>query len=513
VELICNIGDTIPPLVKGDPLRFRQVITNLLGNAPKFTEKGEICITLQVDAETDDRVFLHTLIRDTGIGIPADKLAIIFEPFQQADGSTTRKYGGTGLGLSICKQLAEHMEGTIDLESVLGEGSLFVLRIPVIVNAECELSKFDISMFEGMRFGLLRYDPSESYKLESLRRYWEYFGMEIEECDSLEEEVDLLIFLESSMDREKRQKIIGRQIPSVAILDFLDDRYDTVENIVPLTFPIYCTKLQGALNELMGHDSANPQIPAKTARRTGFSGKVLVAEDNDANQELVKIILERYGLEYTIVSNGQEAVERFCAEPFDIVLMDEQMPVMNGNDATAAILAYELQSGRMHTPIVAVTANVIKGTRERSIQNGYDAFLGKPIVLKEIEQVFERYLEPRALPEEIAAPLPKVHSGIDMEHLKSALLLNEDQISHLLGIYRQKMEKSLQELSDAIENKEYESIAAIGHSMKGSSANFRFEDLSRLARVIEESAAARDHEFDFSEAHEVFSREFRKRLG
>ena len=127
-------------------------------------------------------------------------------------------------------------------------------------------------------------------------------------------------------------------------------------------------------------------------KRKGFEGKILVAEDNLANQELIKIILERYGLTYMIASNGVEALYYYQSQPFDMVLMDEQMPRMNGNEATSAILAYEKENKKKHTPIVALTANVVKGARERSIQNGYDAFLGKPIVLKEIEQIFERYL-------------------------------------------------------------------------------------------------------------------------
>ena len=231
------------------------------------------------------------------------------------------------------------------------------------------------------------------------------------------------------MDDTARETIIRNQIPSVAILDFLDDRYDAIATIVPLTFPIYCTKLQSALNEVLGGNAPHITTMERAQGRRGFKGKILVAEDNLANQELIKIILERYGLEYTIASNGEEALECYRSDRFDMVLMDEQMPHMNGNEATERILAFEQARGMEHTPIAAVTANVMKGSRERSIQNGYDAFLGKPIVLKEIEQLFERYLTPVVLP--FGEPTEEIASkwgNIDMHHLKSALMLEEDQI-------------------------------------------------------------------------------------
>ncbi len=379
------------------------------------------------------------------------------------------------------------------------------------VNHECLLSKFDPTLVEGVRFSLLHYPEAEGYKLQSLWRYWEHFGLEVSLIESPDAQTDLLIFLESSIDDAKRRAIIERGIPAIAILDFLDDRYDTVPNIVPLTFPIYCTKLQLAFCEAMGAGTGGQCASATSGTVAGYAGRVLVAEDNSANQELIKIILQRYGLDYTIVSDGAEAVERFCRDPYDLVLMDEQMPKMGGNEATAAILAYEKQEALAHTPIVALTANVIKGARERSIQNGYDAFLGKPIVLREIEQIFERYL--RAL-ERPGAPSPVApEPRIDMNQLKNALMLDEEQIEHLLGIYRSKMERSLSELESSISRRRYDDIAHVAHSIKGSSANFRFEELSRLAYVIEESAKMEEEEFDFDEAYEVLCTEFSRRFG
>ncbi|MDD3595616.1 hybrid sensor histidine kinase/response regulator [Sulfuricurvum sp.] len=509
ITLTSFIDPSIPYEIIADAVRIKQIVGNFLSNAIKFSHpEGAIHVEARYD-----RGLLSLSVRDDGIGISSADQQRIFDAFSQAYEGVIRINEGTGLGLSICKQLAQHMGGTIELQSALGEGSLFTLSIPVVVNHECEIAKFDISMFEGIRFGLLEYDPSESYKLESLQRYWDHFGLDVCRIKTVKDECDLLIFLESSIDDETREYIIEQQIPSVAILDFLDDRYDTIETITPLTFPIYCTKLQNALSEVLGINQ--PSLPTALGINSGygFSGRILVAEDNHANQELIRIVLERYGLEYVIASNGVEALELYCSQPFDLILMDEQMPYMNGNEATLSILAYEEKNKKPHTPIVALTANVIKGARERSIQNGYDAFLGKPIVLKEIEQIFDRYLSPKPIQKNEQKPKQKSKwPAIDMEHLKSALMLDEEQIDYLLGIYCQKMEHSLRELENAIAEKAYEDIPFIAHSIKGSSANFRFDELSRLAYVIEESALNKDKEFDFDEAYSVLHSEFSKRF-
>jgi len=509
ITLTSFIDPAIPYEIVADALRIKQIVGNFLSNAIKFSHHAG---AIHVEARCEKGI-LSLAVHDQGVGIALMDQERVFDAFSQAQEGSMKINEGTGLGLSICKQLAVHMGGNIELESALGEGSIFTLKIPVVVNRECEIAKFDASMFEGIRFGLLAYDPSESYKLEALHRYWDHFGLDVHVVKHVQEPCDLLIFLESSMEDAARELIIEQRIPSVAILDFLDERYDSIDTIAPLTFPIYCTKLQSALSEVMGMNNPQPPAAVGVQKRRGFEGSILVAEDNQANQELIKIILERYGLGYTIASNGAEALKRYQLETFDMVLMDEQMPLMNGNEATANILAYEKESGRHHVPIVALTANVIKGSRERSIQNGYDAFLGKPIVLKEIEQIFERYLKPTVLQiEEAGATIDFKWKNIDMEHLKSALMLEEDQIEYLLGIYREKMEKSLQELLQAIDKKRYTDIAFIAHALKGSSANFRFDELSRLSYVIEEFASEKDGEFDYVEAYEVLQHEFQKRF-
>lgn len=509
ITLISYIDPSIPYALTADALRINQIMGNFLSNAIKFSKHGGM---IHIEAQFDEGI-LTLSVRDEGVGIALADQERIFDPFSQAQDAVAKLSGGTGLGLSICKQLTEHMGGSIELASTPGAGSTFTLKIPVEVNDECELSKFDASMFHDIVFGLLPYDAKESYKLESLRRYWDYFGLDIRQINKVDDSCDLVIFLESSIDAKSRETIISQKIPAIAIMDFLDDRYDTISNIVTLTFPIYCTKFQRVLGDVLGINEKHILSDEFSQnKRQGFKGSILVAEDNSANQELIKMILERYGLSCTIASDGKEALDRYLREKYDLILMDEQMPRMNGNDATAAIRAYEEKRKDVHIPIIALTANVIKGARERAIQNGYDAFLGKPIVLKEIEQIFERYLEPAVITHEAVQCRETKYPNIDMEHLITALMLDADQVERLLEMYKGKMEQSLQELKSAMMREDYGAVAFTAHSIRGSSANFRFEEISRLASHIEESAVHQDKEFDFNEAYGVMNREYLKKF-
>ncbi|MDP1784092.1 MAG: ATP-binding protein [Sulfuricurvum sp.] len=501
IVLTSFIDPSIPYQLFSDALRIKQIVGNFLSNSIKFSEVDG---AIHVEA-CYEKGELILSVCDHGIGIASGDQERIFNAFSQAQ-TAGKVNGGTGLGLSICKQLAEHMDGGIELESDDGMGSLFTLRIPVQVSREIVEPKIDVTMFRQFTFGLLQYNPQESYKVESLRRYWECFGLKMSTIESIQEECDLLIFLESSMDESGRNMLIEKQIPSVVIMDFLDDRYDHIPNIIPLTLPIYCTKLHSAIAEALGIGDENGNAFGAGAIRSHrqFEGHVLVAEDNEANQELIKIILKRHGLSFQIATDGTEAVELFKKEKFDLVLMDEQMPFMNGNEATAKIRHVERESNRLPALIAALTANVIKGSRERALSHGYDAFVGKPIDLKEIQTLFERSCK------EIHGVTEAVSETMDMERLKESLLLDASQIRQLLNLFHSKMEQILPELENMIQYRNYERMAYLAHSIKGSSANFRYEELSRLAGIIEESATEERSGFDFEKTYEGLMEEYQK---
>lgn len=239
-----------------------------------------------------------------------------------------------------------------------------------------------------------------------------------------------------------------------------------------------------------------------------FEGKILVAEDNEPNKELIRMILERYGLLVTITSNGQEAYNAVLRDTYDLILMDEQMPIMNGDVATNKIRAFQKEHNIPSTPIVALTANVLIGSRQRAFDHGYDEFVGKPIVLKEIEEVLERYLMKRDANETYEEKEPI--DSVEIKRLKQALMLESDQIRQLLDLFHAKMQQSLPTLMEAVHSDDYERVAAIAHSIKGSSANFRYEKFSQLAAELETAAREKDMKFDFKEAYIEFEKAYRE---
>jgi CheY-like chemotaxis protein len=289
VDLRCMIEPGMPDPVIGDPGRLRQVLVNLMGNAIKFTERGSIDVLVDSVKRADDNLEVHIAVRDTGIGIAEEHQARVFEPFAQADGSATRKYGGTGLGLAICTRLVEAMKGRIWLESALGQGSTFHFT-----------ARFALRGASGQR----------------------------------------------------------QQSP-------------------------YPQERNGQLHAVHNgrHDVAAIASPAR----------ILVVDDNDINQRLTLCLLEKKHHTVTVVANGKEALEALDRERFDLVLMDVQMPVMNGFEATAAIREKEKGTGR-RLPIIALTAHAMKGDRERCLDAAMDAYLSKPIQAEQLWEAVERAL-------------------------------------------------------------------------------------------------------------------------
>ena len=502
ITLFSFIDPAIPYELLSDPLRIKQIVSNLLSNAIKFTPY-EGCIDILAQIEEG---MLKISVQDNGIGISPEDREKIFNAFSQVEHFETRKAGGTGLGLSICKKLAEHMGGSIELESEPGRGSCFTLLLPVEEpQGSGGVQEFDTAPFQRLRLGLLSARHRRPEIVALLERYWDIFGYEVTDvADVADAECDLLFFVDSDTDDATRQAIIDSGRPAVAIMEYISDSYETVDSVTPLYFPIYCTKLHSVMAQALNLFSAG-QLEDETAIRRQFRGHLLVAEDNMANQELVRIILDRYGIGYMITADGIEAVEAFKEGAFDLVLMDEQMPRMNGIDAMRKIRAYEAEQGFEKTPIVAVTANVVKGVREHGIRSGYDAFLGKPISLEELEALFERHLREVA-PAGPAEPSETSHErtieGLDMEKLRSELMLEHDDIIMLLEVFLKKMQTLRGELAHAINAKAYATIAKVAHSIKGASANFRMEEVQLLARDLEEAATAKNKGYDYQGMYE-----------
>lgn len=273
------------------------------------------------------------------------------------------------------------------------------------------------------------------------------------------------------------------------------DKYDNYDDILPMTFPLYCSKIKDTFTELL---HPNSSVSFQKHSQIKFIGKILVAEDNEANQELIKILLDKYGLSFDLAYNGLDALNLYKLGKYDLILMDEQMPVMDGNEAVKRILEYEKEEGLQHTPVSALTANVIKGARERGLKSGFDSFLGKPIVIKELEKIFTKYLQVNAsVQTKVVHEEKELIVGLDVNKLSEELMLTLDELSMLMKLFIKKMDKVLGELKVAIGEKEYKKISLLSHSIKGSSANFRIEILQNLSTEMEQNAKEKNSKYDY----------------
>jgi PAS domain S-box-containing protein len=512
ITMLSYLDPHIPYILEADPLRIKQIIANFISNAIKFTPAEGV---VELEAFCREGV-LRISIKDTGIGIEKEDQSRIFDAFTQAKNRGGSISGGTGLGLAICKKLAEHMGGDVYVESQVGKGSVFTLEIPVRSHEKTTLEMFNVEPFKKLTLALLRQNGTLSKTLESLQRYLVIFELNVILVDDLSDELyDILFFSDAQMNEAMRMKIAAQKLPSIAIMEYFDNRYEEVENITPLYFPLYCSKLYHTFLDALDLSQENDaSLLLSQPKKRRFKGNVLVAEDNSANQELIKIILESYGLHYFIASDGLEAVMRYKSGDFDLVLMDEQMPKKSGTQATEEIRAFEKKREKEPTPIVALTANVLKGEKEKSTQNGFDAFLGKPIVIKEIEAVFSRFLEEvvdrREAQKRRQNKKGGTIKGVDAAALAKELMLDEEQIFRLMKIYTTKMDESLDELKEAIAAREYKVIGHLAHSIKGSSSNFRIDNIVELAYELEKASYAKESGFDFESVYDAMVKAFRK---
>ncbi|MEA3370347.1 MAG: ATP-binding protein [Campylobacterota bacterium] len=493
ITITSFIDPIIPRELYGDALRIKQILSNFLSNAIKFTPIGGV---ISVDASCHERT-LKVSVKDTGIGIEEEDIKSIFTAFAQAQYSEQKNSDGTGLGLSICHQLAKHMDGHVEVTSEVGEGSTFWMEIPISVHVEqCQVFE-DIQEFQKLKMAVYTKSLKTSFQHDAFIKYAELFDMNISIVDTLEGDYDVTIFLHEECDNDCRNKIIDSDKKYVALMSKQYDDYDSYGHINAMCFPLYCSKIHTVFEGLL-----NPEefLPYSKNISQKFKGHILIAEDNEANQELIKILLMKYGLTFDLAENGLEALNMYKKKSYDLILMDEQMPVMDGNEAVKKILEYENENGLSHTPVSALTANVIKGARERGLLSGFDSFLGKPIVLKELERVFMSYLkmDSSALVEEsLESSATASIIGLDADKLSEELMLTHDELIMLLGLFIKKMKTVIPDLQNAIKKRDFKKIALSAHSIKGSSGNFRIESLQLGASEMEKMAKNENSDYDY----------------
>jgi PAS domain S-box-containing protein len=413
LELICSIRPEVPVMVVGDSPRLRQVIINLVGNAVKFTERGEIVVAVACLARTDDEVELQFSVSDTGIGVPADKRSSIFGAFVQGDSTTTRRFGGTGLGLAISSRLVELMGGGIWLESEAGRGSSFHFRCKLALPKDEKVEAEHLPPgIVGMRVLVVDDNATSRATLEQMLRNWliepisaasAADGLESLRAADRAGQPYRLVLVDATMpgtDGFTLCRQIPREVappPKVVMMLSSGDRPGDISRCEQLCVSAYTLKpikqseLFDAIVLALGitepeevaSDAAAPKKPGRLRPL-----RILLAEDSLVNQKLVIAMLKRQGHHVVPACNGKEAVAAYHAEPFDAVLMDIQMPEMDGLEATAAIRVAEKQSGN-HVPIVAMTAHAMQGDRERCLQAGMDEYLSKPIRGRKLFETLE----------------------------------------------------------------------------------------------------------------------------
>jgi signal transduction histidine kinase/DNA-binding response OmpR family regulator len=425
LELLCEVAPEVPEIVRGDSGRLRQVIMNLTGNAIKFTDKGEVALKVQVEATHEHDHTLRFTVADSGIGIPKEKLQLIFAPFSQADSSTTRKYGGTGLGLTISSRLVEMMGGKICVESELGSGSQFHFTAFVGIADKKAIEVGTIAPPEILRaVKVLVVDDNRTNRriLEGMLGRWEMKSSSAqggeEALAKLSEAQEAgkpfaLILMDMHMPKMDGFELIERirqgSISSTATIMMLTSaghrgdaaRCHELGVAAYLLKPIRQSELREAIALVLGARKQKGAIPLITryslhdAREPSGSLRLLLAEDNPVNQRLASRLLEKRGHSVRVVGNGLEALEAVEKERFDLVFMDVQMPVMDGFEATTAIRKRE-GAGGIRLPIVALTAHAMKGDREKCLAGGMDGYLSKPIRPQELDEVLQDYLARRA---------------------------------------------------------------------------------------------------------------------
>ena len=510
LELLCHIERGVPQRIVGDPTRLRQILVNLIGNAIKFTEEGYIIVRVREVEREGGKAVLEFSVSDTGIGIPKDKQSKIFESFTQADASTTRKYGGTGLGLAISKQLVEKMGGRIWVESEPGKGSTFyfTIRAPVVEGKGEEVVPKEI---KGLRAMVVDDNPINRLILRETLMSWGIIPVEAADGPSalraLEEAKEAgrpvrLVLLDRKLGDEDGFEVAkaireaeGYERVPIIVLSSSESHGDGerarrlgIGEV--LLKPVRRSNLYDAIIRALAGEAREERKETASALK-GKPIKVLLAEDNPVNQKLALKLLERQGWKVTVAEDGRQAVELAKEGDFDLILMDVQMPEMDGLEATRTIREWEEGTGR-HVPIVALTAHAFEEDRKRCLEAGMDAYLTKPIKVQELFKTIEELLPHLAhaeSPQQQEPPSPQEPSpeGPTFDMTKALEMAGGDVefLKELIEIYRSDYPQKLARIREALERGDAKTLYENAHSLKGSSGNLGLRRAYELALRIE----------------------------
>jgi CheY-like chemotaxis protein/HPt (histidine-containing phosphotransfer) domain-containing protein len=528
LELITSIDPLLPDRLIGDPGRVRQVLLNLGSNAIKFTREGEVSIDLRLVRTDATGTTIRCEVRDTGIGIPAERLESLFQPFSQIDTSTTRHYGGTGLGLSIVRRLVALMDGETGVESAVQVGSSFWFTVRLSNSAgKSEIRDFDAETLKNRRV-LIVDDNATNRKVLSLQLT--QLGMnptcvdgaeaallalnaDVDECSPFD--LAVLDYMMPGCDGFE----LGRRIAS-------DERFKTTRLVLltsawgireptefaELGFAAYLQKpvsqrdLRECLARVMAvdaaqwHERTQPMVIGERNQDTFNRRRILLAEDNTVNQKVARGTLERMGYKVDIVSNGADAVAAWEAGRYQVILMDCQMPVMDGYQATREIRLRERGANRI--PIIALTADAMKGAERKCRDAGMDDYLTKPLDRALLGEAVERHLARtcpgsnimegiRRLPDPpLESDSPVKDSPVDWEQLMTTMDGDQESAQELVRLFIDSGDATLRDISAALGRGDLAAVGYAAHSFKGSSASIRARSASAAAAQLEEAARA-----------------------
>jgi len=501
VELLVNVAPDVPDLLTADSVRLRQVLTNLASNALKFTPSGEVELSVRRDAQTNR---LRFQVRDTGIGIPADKQQLIFESFSQADTSTTRKYGGTGLGLTISARLVEILGGELSVQSEPGKGSVFSFTLPAPHQPVSDALK------TSPRFGsapVLVVDDNATNRhimSDMLRN----MGLLPTLAASADEALAVLqahpgfslILLDAQMP-DKDGMTLAQEIKATpALADSQIIMLSSMSRVMDadqlarigvnyfLGKPVDQRELYDVIRQALALQPASAVAPLPPLRELAASAerplRILLAEDNLVNQKLAAHFLTRLGHQFAIVGNGLEALEQLDKASWDLILMDLQMPELDGEQATRLIREREAsRPGRAHQRIIAMTAHAMKGDKEFCLQHGFDGYLSKPVSLESLNDEILRVVT-LPTPAQPVTPSPPP----DRQTLAARLGLDDALLSELLALFADGLPEMIAQLKSALCEQDMTRIRRLAHKLRGEASTFGFDAFTRYLQALEESA-------------------------
>jgi len=506
IELAYRVAPGIPDRILGDPVRLRQILLNLVDNAIKFTDKGEVIVSAAVQSQKDYEVVLQISVADSGIGIPEDKQRSIFGAYNQGDPSTLRHYGGTGLGLAVSAQLVDLMGGNIKLKSQPSQGSLFRFTARFIVQQDGgehqpevihpDLAGLNVLLVDDNDSGRkITLEILEGLQIRAVAAAGPQEAREILSRSKTQKEPFDLILIDSDMPETDGFSlaawIINQQQSDAGIILLLTfphlKRKAELEALgiaAGIVKPFGASELAGVILSALGIEEAKTESSAlaqkKAIRIPSRSLKILVAEDTAFNQKFIQRLLDRWNHQISLVGNGSEVLEALKNESFDIVLMDVQMPLLNGLEATKTIRLDEQQS-KKHMPIIAMTAHAIKGDRERCLEAGMDEYISKPIDSDKLFDAIEKLTMASGNPDGTEDLSP----AIDKEALLKAFDGDWNFLKEVVDVFLSDYPRLLDDLRRAHKESDSDTLMRAAHSLKGMMKNFQAEPAAEVAFELE----------------------------